>query len=153
MQILLQRKLENSISIVLFILIFFHLFCLTVFIYFAIFCKSIIVIVSLLITTRESLHTIITIAKIGYMNPLYCFLGDSINIYKYSNVRNEILQKRNFTFTYIRFLNYIKKKKDAKNLKHMLEFHYIKPRSSLSLIYLVYIFCSSFSYTDLKYLK
>ena len=63
-------------------------------IYFAIFCKSIIVIVSLLITTRESLHTIITIAKIGYMNPLYCFLGDSINIYKYSNVRNEILQKQ-----------------------------------------------------------
>ena len=94
MQILLQRKLENSISIVLFILFFFHLFCVTVFIYFAIFCKSIIVIVSLLITTRESLHTIITIAKIGYMNPLYCFLGDSINIYKYSNVRNEILQKQ-----------------------------------------------------------
>ena len=91
---MLQRKLENSISIVLFILIFFHLFCLTVFIYFAIFCKSIIVIVSLLITTRESLHAIITFAKIGYMNPLYCFLGDSINIYKYSNVRNEILQKQ-----------------------------------------------------------
>ena len=117
MQILLQRKLENSISIVLFILIFFHLFCVTVFIYFAIFCKSIIVIVSLLITTRESLHTIMTFTKIGYMNPLYCFLGDSINIYKYSNVRNEILQKRNFTFTYIRFLNYIKKKKDAKKLE------------------------------------
>ena len=114
---MLQRKLENGISIVLFILIFFHLFCVTVFIYFAIFCKSIIVIVSLLITTRESLHTIITIAKIGYMNPQYCSLGDSINIYKYSNVRNEILQKRNFTFTYIRFLNYIKKKKDAKKLE------------------------------------
>ena len=83
-------------------------------IYFAIFCKSIIVIVSLLITTRESLHTIITIPKIGYMNRQYCFLGDSINIYKYCNVRNEILQKGNFTFTYIRFLNYIEKKEDAK---------------------------------------
>ena len=149
MQILLQRKLENGISIVLFILIFFHWFCVTVFIYFAIFCKSIIVIVSLLITTKESLHTIITSAKIGYRNPQCCFLGDSINIYKYSNVRNEILQKKNFTFTYMRFLDYIKKKKNSKNLKHMLEFYYIKCRSSLSLIYPVYIFCSSFSYPDL----
>ena len=150
MQILLQRKLENGISIVLFILIFFHLFCVTVFIYFAIFCKSIIVIVSLLITTRESLHTIITIAKIGYMNPLYCFLGDSINIYKYSNVINEILQKiETLPSRTSGSLITSRKRRTQKNLKHMLEFHYIKPRSSLSLIYLVYIFCSSFSYTDL----
>ena len=146
---MLQRKLENSISIVLFILIFFHLFCVTVFIYFAIFCKSIIVIVSLLITTRESLHTIITIPKIGYMNRQYCFLGDSINIYKYSNVRNEILQKKTLHSRTSGSLITSRKRRTQKNLKHMLEFHYIKPRSSLSLIYLVYIFCSSFSYTDL----